>query len=391
MFCSSSTDASAAAIQQPAYERNRPEQTKWAPRQDAPGIQGRHAVSKQAGSIDAGVQIRPPKTKFRRVTGCCQDGQRAGRAELQARSADTKGFRKAIHGWRRPLHGRHRNFGRMTDKSSHASPPSPATVLPGLGGGFGPSGGVGTDLMHELANLLMIVLGGPQQLCRQPLDRQGQLQLACAEWGALHVARLMTPVLSQAQGEEGAIEIVDLNKVVGDLAKFIGCRADEHVHLATEAAPGHLPARLDGKLLDLVLLKLVRIAADAITDGGEVVVCARGPRLDGMGDQLTAELSAAGTGMGLAPDAAQGAADALSTKPHDRSTRLSLWMARRPAFACGGKIEAEAALGHGTTVRLVLPYAGNTELDLLMLVIAMNKNCMLLNLCLMKVIEKPIS
>ncbi len=235
-------------------------------------------------------------------------------------------------------------------------------VQPGLKWDANRPGAFGADAAHELANLVMVVSGSLEQLRRQPLDDQGRQQLARAEWGARQAARLTRQVLSQAQGGDGASAVVDLSAAVGRFTSVMGQHVSEGVQLAADLAPGRLPVRLDAGLLELVLLNLVRNAVDAMPDGGTVVLRTKGPRLDGLGDQLAAEVAVVDTGTGMAPDVAGRATEAFfTTKPPGRGTGLGLWMAHQFAATHGGKVGIETAPGQGTTVRLSLPYAGDAE------------------------------
>ena len=205
---------------------------------------------------------------------------------------------------------------------------------------------------------MTVVLGSLEQLRRQPLDKQGRQQLARAEWGAWQAGQLTRRVLSQAQGGDGEAEVgvVDLNAAVGRFVAAIGPQVDEHVQLAAKLAPGPLPVRLDPALLELVLLNLVRNAADAMPGGGMVVLRTCRPRLDGLGDQLATEVSVSDTGTGMAPAVAERATEAFfTTKPRGKGTGLGLWMAHRFASTCGGKIEIKTSHRRGTTIRLALP------------------------------------
>lgn len=209
---------------------------------------------------------------------------------------------------------------------------------------------------------MMVVSGSLEQLRRQPLNGQGQQQLARAEWGARQAARLTRQVLSEAQGGDGTAAVVDLNAAVGGFAAVMGQHVGPGVQLAAELPPGRLPVRLDAGLLELVLLNLVRNAADAMPDGGKVVLRTGKPRLDGLGNQLAAEVAVSDSGTGMAPAVAQHATEAFfTTKPHGKGTGLGLWMAHRFASAHDGRISIETAPGQGTTVRLSLPYAGDAE------------------------------
>ncbi len=221
---------------------------------------------------------------------------------------------------------------------------------------------LGADTAHELANLMMVVSGSLEQLRRQPLDERGQQQLARAEWGVRQAAQLMRQVLSQARGEDGTANVVDLNAVVGEFAAVMGQQAGQGVQLTAQLVPAPLPVRLDASLLELVLLNLVRNAADAMPDGGQVVLQTKGPQLDGLGEQLAAEVAVSDTGMGMAPDVTQRAAEAFfTTKPNGKGTGLGLWMAHRFASTHDGKISIETAPGQGTTVRLALPCVDDAE------------------------------
>lgn len=111
-----------------------------------------------------------------------------------------------------------------------------------------------------------------------------------------------------------------------------------------------------------MLLGLVRNATKAMPNGGKVILRTCGPHLDGLGDQLAAEVSVPDNGTGVALEMATRAADVSSTtKLHGNGAGLGLWMANRFASACGDKVSIETAPGQGTTVRLFLPYAGDAE------------------------------
>ena len=86
--------------------------------------------------------------------------------------------------------------------------------------------------------------------------------------------------------------------------------------------------RFGAGLLELVLLNLVRNAADAMADGGTVVLRTRTLRLDGLDDQLATEVSVSDSGTDMPPAVAQRAAKAFSTtKPGGRGTGFGPWMA----------------------------------------------------------------
>lgn len=220
---------------------------------------------------------------------------------------------------------------------------------------------VAADAAHELANLMTVVLGSLEQLRGQPLDSQGHQQLGRAEWGARQAARLTRQVLSRTQGRDEKPEMTDLNEAVSGFATAMGRHLEGGALITVELTPTRLPVRLDAGLLELVLLNLVRNAVDAMPSGGEVVVRTHGPRLDGMGDQLTVEVSVSDNGTGMSPAVARRATEAFfTTKAHGRGTGLGLWMAERFAQTHNGKVAITTEEGRGTVVRLVFPYVADT-------------------------------
>ena len=166
----------------------------------------------------------------------------------------------------------------MTDIPNQPSPQVTTDAQPGPVEDVSP-GVLDADTGHELANLMMVATGSLEQLRRQPLDHQGQRQLARAEWAVWQAARLMRQVLSQAQGGDHTASVVDLNAVVGGFASVMGQQAYQGVKLTIELATGRLPVCLDAGLLELVLLNLVRDATDTMPDGGKMVVHTQGPQL----------------------------------------------------------------------------------------------------------------
>ena len=217
-------------------------------------------------------------------------------------------------------------------------------------------GAYGASLVHDLNNLLTVVLGSVEQLRRQHLDDRGQVQLDRASWGARQAGLLARQLLASARGETGP-ELLDLNRAVGTFGAMIGGVVGDGVGLAVELAPTELPARLDPSQLELALLNLVRNAADAMPGGGTVVIRTAGPRMDGLGDQCTVEIAVSDTGTGMAPGITGQASDAFFTTKGRQGTGLGLWMVQRFATEAGGKLDVETAPGRGTTVRLVLPRA----------------------------------
>ncbi len=51
------------------------------------------------------------------------------------------------------------------------------------------------DLVHQLNNVLTVVLGSLEQLHRQPLNERGKAQLERAQWGVAQAGDLVRQVI----------------------------------------------------------------------------------------------------------------------------------------------------------------------------------------------------
>lgn len=124
--------------------------------------------------------------------------------------------------------------------SNHSDRPRPAAT----GGRIMDVGGAGhpgiamAGAIHDLNDMLTVVLGSLEQLRRQPFDRRGQKQLDRAQWSTRQAGRLSRQALAAAQGADADASIVDLNEVVATFGDMMGQAVENGVGLAIEAALG---------------------------------------------------------------------------------------------------------------------------------------------------------
>src|SRR5205823_4686267 len=107
--------------------------------------------------------------------------------------------------------------------------------------------------------------------------------------------------------------------------------------------------------LELALLNLVRNAADAMRDGGQISI-RTSASASGLSGQPSVEVSVSDNGTGMPREVVQRASDPFfTTKKPGHGTGLGLWMVQRFVRACKGKLEIETAVGQGTNIRLLFP------------------------------------
>lgn len=156
---------------------------------------------------------------------------------------------------------------------------------------------------HELNNLLTVMQGSLEQLHRhQALDERGQKQLERAEWAVRQAGHLTQQILSFARPDMRQSQIADMNNLVTEFGRMADQTVPESVRLVLDLAPQPLPVRLDPSELELALLNLVRNAAQAMPNGGRIVIRTSGEWTDGPDRQRMVKVSVSDTGTGMSPE-----------------------------------------------------------------------------------------
>ena len=106
--------------------------------------------------------------------------------------------------------------------------------------------------------------------------------------------------------------------------------------------------RLDSTRMERVFRNLLRNAADAMPDGGEIRLGAARS-----GDRLI--ISVADTGCGMSEDVLRRATEPFFSSGKELGSGLGMAIAGRIVEGHGGALEIESVQGKGTTVRVLLP------------------------------------
>jgi signal transduction histidine kinase len=162
---------------------------------------------------------------------------------------------------------------------------------------------------------------------------------------------------------------INVNEIINELRGTFAQAATERVAIEFDFAPTPTVARLDSVQLDLVVLNLIRNAAEAMPGGGTVVIRTRvlpAPEAtEILGVQDAIELSVTDTGVGMPPGVASRATEAFyTTKDRSVASGLGLFVALSFAEQSGGRLLLETEQGRGTTVRIVVPREKSSEADL---------------------------
>jgi len=147
---------------------------------------------------------------------------------------------------------------------------------------------------------------------------------------------------------------MDIRPLIEDLRRLMepGLRR-QNVKLDTELARGEMLARVDGAKLRQVLINLVQNAAEAMENGGDIVLQA-GPFPDG-----SLVLAVKDDGPGISEDNQRKIFEPFFTTKFS-GTGLGLAISRSLVEQHGGTLEVQSILGEGTTFYVLLP-GGDTQ------------------------------
>jgi signal transduction histidine kinase len=212
-------------------------------------------------------------------------------------------------------------------------------------------GRLASGIAHELGNQLSLV-SYAEPIARRARERGDTETLEYAEILVATQRRLMAMVSEikdfARERKSYAREAIDIAGVVEDALAMLRYDSEvRRVRVARQLAGHPIVVAHSGKLAQ-VLINLVRNAAQASAEGGEITV-----RLDEQGGAVVLAVEDHGTGMS-AETLARIGEPFFSTKG-DRGTGLGLGIARRIVEEHGGTLAVRSQPGEGTTVTVRLP------------------------------------
>jgi two-component system NtrC family sensor kinase len=220
-------------------------------------------------------------------------------------------------------------------------------------------GELAASVAHEINNPLTVILGVSSMLHDEvePGSRL-ETQLGVVAEQATRAGKIARSLLDFARKREVRHEPVNLNALVPRALELLGAKLRRRtVHVETRLAP-ELPAMLgDGDQLTQVLLNLIGNAADAMPNGGRLVV-----ETAAQADTDSVVLSVSDTGMGIDAQHLPHIFEAFyTTKPEGEGTGLGLSVTAGIVKSHSGTITVESEPGRGTTMRVCLPLSSVRE------------------------------
>ena len=215
-------------------------------------------------------------------------------------------------------------------------------------------GTMASGVAHEFNNLMTIVLGSLAQLERDmPEGSRSRQRLDRAKWATGQAGRLTQQMLSFARRQFHDNQELDLNALVSGFDDILRQMAGAGITLSLELSSEPLPVELDSGQMEMALLNLIRNAADAMPDGGELIIRTARYRDDG---SPTALVEVMDHGTGMPPDVIRRATEPFfTTKVKGAGTGLGLSMVNGFVAQSGGSMTITSELGQGTVIALRFP------------------------------------
>ena len=219
---------------------------------------------------------------------------------------------------------------------------------------------------HDFNNLLAVILGNSEILYEEINDEElkatAELVMTTAEKGADLTQRLL------AFGRRQALhpEPLDLGAMIGSLSDMLHRTVGTHITLESRSTTDK-PAYIDRGLFESAILNLVLNARDAMPNGGVLTIATEMAKtIEGAPKELLpgdyVSVTVKDTGVGMSREVLDRAFDPFfTTKGVGKGSGMGLSMVYGFAKQSGGHVTIESAPGSGTSVRLYLPIARETQ------------------------------
>ena len=221
---------------------------------------------------------------------------------------------------------------------------------------------------HDFNNLLSVIVGS-LDLAKQRLVTGADISryidnaMMAAERGATLTQRM----LAFARKQELRLRSIDCIQLVRNMADLLKTTLGTTIAIETRFPLSMSAAHVDPAQLELALVNLAVNARDAMPDGGRLII--EGTEVDVLAEQRPdlatgqyVRLSVIDEGEGMDEVTLSRAREPFfTTKGVGKGTGLGLSMIHGFAQQCGGSLVISSEPGHGTTVSLWLPVAGESD------------------------------
>ncbi len=220
-------------------------------------------------------------------------------------------------------------------------------------------------MAHDFNNLLTVINGYVELLCLED-EFTGESAEAIQQIGsaAKRATELTRQLLTFSRQQKMQVMALDLNEVVGNMARMLSRILGDDVAVRYRYAPGILPVSADSGMLEQVLLNLVVNSRDAMPEGGELTIetAQVSVEADQISDRPDAQpgtfvsFSVQDSGEGIDPEVLSHIFEPFfTTKDVGKGTGLGLATVYGIVQQHGGWVDVSSDVGKGTAFRVYLP------------------------------------
>ena len=224
---------------------------------------------------------------------------------------------------------------------------------------------------HDFNNLLQVIRGNLELLQNAVADdERASARLRNALYGADRAAQLTRQLLAFARRQPLAPKVVNLSRLVTDMADLLRRTLGEAIEVETVVAGGLWNTIADPAQVESALLNLALNARDAMPGGGRLTVEITNASLDETYALAARDVTPGQYVMLAVTDTGEGMSEVVrtrvfepffTTKTDGKGTGLGLSMVYGFVKQSNGHIQVYSEVGHGTTVKIYLPRSRQAE------------------------------
>ncbi len=218
---------------------------------------------------------------------------------------------------------------------------------------------------HDFNNLLQVIRGNLELLeSAVPDDDRAQRAIRNAIHGADRAAQLTRQLLAFARRQPLDPQVVNLSRLVGDMAELLRRTLGETIEVETVVGGGLWNTLADAAQVESAILNLALNARDAMLEGGRLTIEVTNAALDEAYVREAPEVAAgqyvmlavSDTGAGMSAEIRKRVFDPFfTTKSDGKGSGLGLSMVYGFVRQSSGHVRIYSEVGQGTTVKIYLP------------------------------------
>jgi PAS domain S-box-containing protein len=223
---------------------------------------------------------------------------------------------------------------------------------------------------HDFNNLLMVISSYSEILLESVSDPRQRHQVGQVLNAARRAATLTQQLLAFGRKQVLAPRILDLNAVIGEIARTLPRLIGEDIRVCVRPGSGLGKVKADPVQIEQVIMNLAANARDAMPAGGTLTIETANVALDeqftrnhsAVKPGLYALLSVSDTGTGIAPEIQAHIFEPFfTTKERGKGTGLGLPTVYGIVQQSGGYLWLESEPGRGATFKICLPVVEQQE------------------------------